>query len=76
MTALKIGMRILWGEGGVLPSVGVSEWVVSGNEYLNRGRGICGFLFRYVCMSGLFDGVKVCAKLSIQVNATLESNVF
>ena len=28
----KIGMRILWGEGGVLPSVGVSEWVASGNE--------------------------------------------
>ena len=28
----KIGMRILWGEAGVLPSMGVSEWVASGNE--------------------------------------------
>ena len=30
--APKIGMRILRGEGGVLPSVGASEWVVSSNE--------------------------------------------
>ena len=28
--ALKTGMRILWGEGVVLPCGGVVEWVVSG----------------------------------------------
>ena len=27
----------------------MGKWVVSGNEGVNRGRGICGFL--YVCMS-------------------------
>ena len=31
------------------------------------------FLYLYVCMSGLFNGVKVSAKLSIQVNAILET---
>ena len=46
-------MRILWCEGVVLLCGGVGKWVVSGNEGINRGRGICGFL------SGVFDGVKV-----------------
>ena len=34
--ALKTGMRILWGEGVVLPRRGVGEWVVSGNEGLTE----------------------------------------
>ena len=58
LTAPKIGMRILWSEGVVLPCAGVGKWVVSGNEGVNRGRGICGFCL-YICMSGVFDGVKV-----------------
>ena len=30
--ALQIGMRILWGEGVILPCGGVGKWVVSGSE--------------------------------------------
>ena len=48
-------MRILWGEGVVLSCVGVSEWVVSGNERLTEERV---FVF-FVCMFGAFDEVKV-----------------
>ena len=55
----KIGMRILRGEGVLFPCVGVGKWVVSGNKGVNRGRGICGFLSLYVCMSGVFGRVKV-----------------
>ena len=47
--ALEIGMRILWSEGVVLPCGGVGKWVVSGNEGVNRGRGICGFCM-FVCL--------------------------
>ena len=32
----KTGMRILWGEGVVLPCGGVGEWVVSGNKGLTK----------------------------------------
>ena len=34
--ALQIGMRILWGEGVVLPCGGVGEWVASGNKELTE----------------------------------------
>ena len=49
--APKTGMRILWGEGGVLPCVGVSEWVVSGNEGLTEeGVFVVFCLCMFVCL--------------------------
>ena len=60
--ALQIGMKILWCEGVVLPFGGVGKWVVSGNERVNRGRGIC----LHVCMSGVFNRVNAVLNLSVQ----------
>ena len=51
----------MWWRWGT-PSWGESERVISGNDQLHRGRGVSEFcLFLSVCMSGLFDGVKVSA---------------
>ena len=56
--------------------VGVFRWESNGwgggdcpNYWLTRGRVVGAFhLYLSVCMSGLFDGVKISAKFSIQVN--------
>ena len=40
----EIWNEILWCEGVLLECGGVGKWVVSGNEGVNRGRGICSFL--------------------------------
>ena len=53
--APKIGMRILWGEGVVLPRGGVDKWVVSGNEGLTE-EGVFVVFCLYVCLSSAFDG--------------------
>ena len=42
----------------VLPYVGVGEQVVSGNEGLTE-EGVFVVFCLYVCMYGVFDGVKV-----------------
>ena len=48
-------MRILWGEGVVLPCVGAGEWVVSGNKGLTED-GVFVVSCLYVCLSSSFDG--------------------
>ena len=53
--ALRIGMRILWGEGVVFQCVGVGEWVVSGNEGLTEEWVFGVFWTLYVCMSACFE---------------------
>ena len=53
-------MRILCGGDGVLRGEGVSDRVISGNKWLNR-KGVLWIFCLCVCMSGLFDGVKVSA---------------
>ena len=51
-------MRILWGEGVVLPCGGVGEWVASGNKELTE-EGVFVVFCLYGCTSGVFNGVKV-----------------
>ena len=48
--ALRIGIRILWGEGVGLPSGGVGKWVVSGNEGLTEGGVLMIFVCVFVCL--------------------------
>ena len=48
--ALKIGMKNLWADGGILPVSGVTELAVTNN----RGRVVDRFLS--VCLCGSFDG--------------------
>ena len=43
-------MRILWGEGVVLPLVGVGEWVVIGNEGLREEGVFMVFVCMFVCL--------------------------
>ena len=49
--ALKIGMRILWGEDVIFPCVEVDEWVVSGNKGLTEeGVFVVFRLCMFVCL--------------------------
>ena len=50
MIAPKIGMRILWDEGVVLPNGGVGKWVVSGNEGLTEEGVVMVFVWMFVCL--------------------------
>ena len=66
--APNIEVKVGCGGGGDLP-VGRVKGIISGNYRLIRGRVVKFFcLFLSVCMSGLFEGVKISAKLSIQFN--------
>ena len=50
LIAPKIGMRILWGDGVVLPSGGEGKWVVSGNEGLTEEGVLMVFVCMFVCL--------------------------
>ena len=65
-------MKILCCEGVVLPCEGVGKWVVSGNEGVNRRRGICGFLSVSLYVWYIRRG-ECSDQLSIQVTVILES---
>ena len=65
--ALQIGMRILWGEGVVLPCGGVGEWVASGNKELTEEGVFVFFLSVWLYVWCIHWG-ESSAKLSIQVS--------
>ena len=68
--ASSIEVIAVYSGGGYLPVGGVMVgWGNCPNYRLITGRVVELFVFYlYVCMSGLFDGVKISAKLSIQAS--------